>query len=289
MKYLNPAIIALIFAFSFSVSAKADKVSISISDKINAEAEYLQGEEGKTAALILHGYLSTNNFHTVKSMAGALADEGFSVLSPTLSLNINRRKSSLKCESVHTHTLQDDINEIVKWVEWLESKGHQRIVLVGHSSGSQELLAAMSEKPKKSVVGLYLTSLFYLNGPELGVSAKELKQAESLLGKNTVKKYSFLFCQNNYFATPDSFLSYHKLTRKQILQDLMTIKNNGVKIHVTMGSADKRYKKVGENWLTDIEKTGVNMSIIDGANHFFSDEHEFDLQEQIVETFDEHF
>lgn len=282
-------LVILLISFFFAKPVFSAQVTIPVSDKIKAQAEFIKGEAGKPAALVLHGYLSTNNFHTVKSITSSLADEGYTVLAPTLSLNINLRKSSLKCESIHTHTLENDIAEIFKWVDWLEKQGHDKIVLVGHSSGSQELLAAAAAHPRKSLHGLYLTSLFYLNGPELGVSQTELDTAKNLIGTNHVQKYSFLFCSNNYLATAESFLSYNKLTRNKILNNLKSVQEKGIKTIVAMGSADKRYRKVGENWLDELKATGVEMTVIEGANHFFSDEHEFDLQEKIIESFSEHF
>jgi len=280
--YKNTLLIVISALFSLSVSA--ENVSISVTDKIKASANYQAGEMDKPAVLILHGFLSTNNFHTVKSISTILSLEGYSVLAPTLSLDINHRQSSLKCESIHTHTLEKDTAEILKWIDWLESKGHQKIVLIGHSSGSQQLLSAMSSFDIPSVVSVKLTSLFYLNGPELGTSDKEIQHAKTLQNKNTVEKFSFLFCKNNYIATPQSFLSYNRLTKQRILADLKTIQQKNIRTTVIMGGNDKRYKKVGVDWLDELKKTGAETIIINGANHFFSDEHEFELQEIIIES-----
>ena len=50
-----------------------------------------------------------------------------------------------------------------------------------------------------------------------------------------------------------------------------------------MGGADKRYQEVGENWLTELRETGTHVYTIKGANHFFSNQYEFDLQDAIIE------
>ena len=122
---------------------------------ITASAEYLIGERGKPAVLLLHGFLQTREFPTVATLARGLQDAGYTVLSPTLSLNIPNRAQSLACEAVHTHSLDDDVIEIARWVGWLKSQGHHSIVLVGHSFGSLQLLAYLSLKPDAAVKGLY--------------------------------------------------------------------------------------------------------------------------------------
>ncbi|WEJ62018.1 alpha/beta hydrolase [Thiomicrorhabdus lithotrophica] len=280
-KLLTISIISVLL--SFSSLSYAQTISHHIkSVNIEAEADYLSADIDKPAVIIIHGFLTTNKFHTIGSMAKALQDEGFSTLTPTLTLDINKRKSSIKCNSVHTHTLEKDVLEIKEWVEWLKSKGHKKVIVVGHSSGSQELLEYLNKYPSPTIKGAVFTSLFYLSGKELGTLENEIVFAEDLLAKkeNRPSKYSFLFCKNNYFATPESYLSYMKLDRNYVLSLLENLK---VPSYTIMGSADKRYLSVGENWLNDLENTGTNLITVEGANHFFSSEHEFDLQDHLVE------
>ena len=280
-KLLSISIITVLL--SFSTLSYAQTISHHIkSVNIEAEADYIRADIEKPAVVIIHGFLTTNKFHTIGSMAKALQDEGFSTLTPTLTLDINKRKSSIKCNSVHTHTLEKDILEIKEWVEWLKSKGHKKVIVVGHSSGSQELLEFLNKYPSPTIQGAVFTSLFYLRGKELGTLDNEVVFAEDLMAKkeNRPSKYSFLFCKNNYLATPESYLSYMKLDRNYVLS---LLQNLNVPSYTIMGSADKRYLSVGENWLTDLENTGTNLITVDGANHFFSSEHEFDLQDHLVE------
>lgn len=263
-------------AHSTGISQKIELLNI------EAEADYLKGDSDKAAVLIIHGFLTTNKFHTVQAMAKSLHEEGYNVLSPTLTLNITKRKNSIKCNSVHTHTLENDVIEIEDWINWLREKGHQKIVVLGHSSGSQEILEYLMNRPQHNVDAAIFTSLFYLNGKELGTQEAELQYARSLIEKNIdrPKKYSFLFCKNNYFATPQSFLSYMKLNRSYVLESM---KKLDIPSYTIMGSADKRYLSVGKNWLDELENTGTKMITVEGANHFFSSEHEFDLQDNLVE------
>ncbi|MDG6774051.1 alpha/beta hydrolase [Thiomicrorhabdus sp. ZW0627] len=255
---------------------------------LTAEAEYQTGNPDKPAVLIMHGFLTTNQFHTIKATVQAFHDAGYTTLAPTLTLNINKRRQSVKCNAIHTHTLEQDQLEISEWIDWLEKKGHKQIILVGHSSGSQELLALLASRKDPFIKLAIFTSLFYLNGEELGTNPAELDYSKKALEakNNQPHKYSFLFCHNNYYATPESFLSYQKLDRQYILEQL---RNLEVPNYTIMGSEDKRYKSVGNNWLDELKQTGTNLVIIEGANHFFSSEYEFDLQDQLVQITNNHF
>lgn len=281
----NPfkSIILLAFLLGYASLSHAETITHLIKPlNIEAEANYIKGKESKPAVLIIHGFLTTNNFHTVTAMSKGISDEGYSVLTPTLTLDINKRKSSLKCNSVHTHTLEKDITEIRSWIDWLKAQGHKKIVIVGHSSGSQEILEYLNQYQDPAISAAIFTSLFYLNGKELGTLDNEIVFANDLIAKkqNRPHKYSFLFCKNNYLATPESFISYMKLDRQYVLNSLKELKIPNFTI---MGSADKRYLTVGENWLTQLKETGTDLLIVEGANHFFSSEHEFDLQDYIID------
>lgn len=250
---------------------------------LTAQADYHKGDANKPAILIVHGFLTTNQFHTIRSIVKSFKDEGYTVLAPTLTLGINLREQSLKCNSIHTHTLEDDVTEIEEWVKWLEAQGQKEIVAIGHSSGSQEVLAMLKKNQHPSIKLAIFTSLFYMNGPELGTLTSDLDYAKRALDTDNHKphKYSFLFCNNDYYSTPQSFLSYQKITRQYVLDELRSLT---IPHYTIMGDADKRYQNVGLNWLDELKQTGTNLITVEGANHFFSREYEFDLQDHLLKS-----
>jgi pimeloyl-ACP methyl ester carboxylesterase len=272
-----------IFLLLTSFEVKANSVVHEISAlNLKADAEYMPGNMDKPAILFIHGFLTTHKFHTVVSMAQSLQLEGYSTLSPTLTLNIPQRKSSLKCNSMHTHTLERDVVEMTEWIQYLHDKGHKKIIVVGHSSGSQELIELLKNHKNLGIEAAIFTSLFYFTGEEFGTLPNEVASAQKALKEKRTQpnKYSFLFCKNNYYATPESFLSYLKLDRQYTLDAL---KNLAIPSYTIMGGSDKRYQSVGENWLDELDKTGTHLIVIEGANHFFSSQHEFDLQDKLIQ------
>ncbi len=275
--------ITLILFVFFGVSAQAQTVLQKIPPfNLTAEAEYIKGKDNKPAVFILHGFLATNQFHTIQSIAKVLQAEGFTTLAPTLTLNISQRRNLVKCTSLHTHTLQRDVLEIAHWIDWLEAQGHSNIILIGHSNGSLELLEYLSQTPSEATSATILISLFYLNGLELGILPEEVSQAQMLLNNriNKPSHYHFLFCNDQYYATPESFLSYLKMDKPYTLNLLNQLT---IPSYTIMGGADKRFQKVGRQWLEALKQTPTQLIVIEGANHFFSREYEFDLQETIID------
>ncbi|MCU7922794.1 MAG: hypothetical protein KZQ88_08845 [Candidatus Thiodiazotropha sp. (ex Dulcina madagascariensis)] len=68
-------------------------------------AEYLQSDNRRSPILILHGFLQTRDFFTVRRLADALKDAGYPVLLPNLSLGIDHRRQSLACDKMHRYPL----------------------------------------------------------------------------------------------------------------------------------------------------------------------------------------
>lgn len=147
--------------------------------------------------------MQTHHFRTVQRLGTFLADENHAVLSPTLSLGINKRKKSLDCEALHTHTINDDVAEVTFWVNWLESRGYNKITLLGHSYGSLQLLAyTVSGNLNKKVASIITSSLVKVeNSFDCYAKAKASKMDDGLV------IYKHCYC-NKYTSTKEGFLSY---------------------------------------------------------------------------------
>ena len=264
----------------FPTWAHAEIAQLEMRPRIYASAEYLAGQRDKPAMLLLHGFLQTREFPTVATLARGLHDAGYAVLSPTLSLGIPNRRQSLACEAVHRHGMEDDIDEIARWVDWLKSRGHRSIVLVGHSFGSLQLLAYLSADPDKSVKGFIGASLI-----ETQIGATPRPALIAQLENRELSKKGALVTQNlslckKYTSTPHSLLSY---VRWDQARTLAAVKNAPVKVQLIMGDADNM---IVHNWIMALQHVHTPMVVIHGANHFMDGEHEFDLLEQTLAFLD---
>lgn len=260
----------------FPTVAHAMLVQQEMRPGIPASAEYRVGKRDKPAVLLLHGFLQTREFSTVNTLAAGLHDAGYTVLSPTLSLNIPNRTQSLACEAVHRHSMDDDVAEIGRWTTWLKSRGHPAIVLLGHSFGSLQLLAYLSGKPDAAVKGYIGTSLIEAQTgttarPELiaDLNSRILKKQRGLV------THSLSFCRK-YTSTPEDLLSYLRWDQAHVLASL---KQSPVRTKLVMGDSDEM---LGGGWIKALQHVQTPMVIVSGANHFMDGEHEFDLLEHTL-------
>ena len=265
-----------LLTFGFPTWAHAEIAQLEMRPRIYASAEYLAGQRDKPAVLLLHGFLQTREFPTVATLARGLHDAGYAVLSPTLSLGIPNRRQSLACEAVHRHGMEDDLDEVARWIDWLKSRGHRSIVLVGHSFGSLQLLAYLSANPDKAVQGFIGASLIEA---QIGVTPRPALVAQ--LEKRELSKEGALITQNlslckKYTSAPHGLLSY---VRWDQAHTLAAVKRSPVKVQLIMGDADNM---IEQNWIRSLQHNQIPLVVIPGANHFMDGENEFDLLEHTL-------
>lgn len=255
---------------------QAATVQLEIRPRISAGADYLEGQRNKPAVLLLHGFLQTREFPTVASLARGLNDAGYSVLSPTLSLGVPMRQQSMPCEAIHRHSLDDDVDEIARWVKWLRFHGHRSIVLVGHSFGSLQLLAYLDRRPDAAVKGFVGASLIetQVGSADRGALMARLEDRIAR-GQRTLMSHSVSLCKN-YTTTPEGLLSY---ARWDQAQTLAALKNLRMPKLLIMGGADTM---VARNWIRLLAHIQTPLVLVPGANHFLDGQHEFDLLDKTL-------
>lgn len=270
-------LMGMICSLGFS-PVRADIVEQRIAQGKVLGAEYHAGRAQQPAVFLLHGFLQTHESPTVKRLADSLASAGYTTLSPTLSLGISRRAKSLPCEAAHRHTLEQDIAEIELWMDWLARRHPGPIVFIGHSYGSLQGLIYTARKPHPALRRMVALSLIDTEQkPNDTARAQMLASAKARLAKRDtgLMNYTLGHCKQ-FSATPQSYLSYANWNRKQVL-DLA--RSSRVPVNVVMGSEDGR---MGKSWSQALLAAGVQVSSIDGANHFFDAEYEFDLHDLIL-------
>lgn len=246
---------------------------------LTATAELLQGEEERKTVLILHGFLQTRDFFTVKRLGEALHDMGYSVLLPNLTLGIDNRHQSLACEAIHTHSLEQDVAEIGFWVDWLHRRSDKPITLIGHSAGSLELLSYLAAEPAPPVNQVILISLIpFAQGPIAKENEAERQRAvqELTKGDELISSYRLAFC-DSYTTTAKNYLSYLEWNGNKTLENL---NKSAIEPTILLGGEDRR---LGDDWLPALKQAGIEVIEIPGANHFFDHEYEFDLMDAIHE------
>lgn len=266
---------ALLAALLAPLAGWAETVESRLPSGLVAVAEYRPGKAGYPVVLLLHGFMQTRNSPPMNRLAEALSDAGYGILVPTLSLGINRRAKSLSCEAVHPHGFQDNLGELGHWVDWLGARARQKLVLVGHSSGSQLVLAYVAGTPSPLVRAAILTSIgpLYLDPVEYGKARAE-KAPEP--GKPApLRRFTIAYCQKNYVSSVPAYLSYAEWDEERMLDSLGKAR---VPVEIVIGSNDQVFQP---GWSARLRKVRAPVSVIEGAGHFFDGEHEFDLFDRV--------
>ena len=275
------AVLLCLYFIIWPVYASGETIQETLPSHLTTNAKFHQGEPSKPAVLILHGFLTTFNFNTVYGIFDLLAENGYTVLAPNLTLGINKRTSGLRCEAIHTQKMEDDLSEVAWWVDWLSSRGHKEIILIGHSIGSLHLIIYASQSPKKAVKQVIATGLTYFSQGDahtVAVAKADTERAQKLLdaGDTEPSRYTISYCAGNFVAPPDVFLSYTRWKQDDVLRAIQKAK---VAVSIILAGKDLRF---ADDWPDMLRKTGASVSVIKNASHFFDAEHEFELHDKIM-------
>ena len=270
----------LLVCFFALTPVLSEQISVTLPNDITANADFRKGDSNKPAIFVLHGFMSTHNLNIIQTISNELESHGYTVLAPTLSLNINNRHSGASCEAVHTHTMETDVAEVKWWINWLASKGYSEIIVVGHSTGSLQLAIALSKDPPVTVSKAIFTAPAYLQGdpfPQAEENA-DIAIAKQLEAKNDNKlhKYHLSYCKGNFVAPYNVFLSYKAWSRQSLIE---TIGRVTIPYSIILGGEDHRFGLLLNSKLNQL---GARIITVEGANHFFSSPHEFDFLDKLV-------
>ena len=272
--------IGLLLAWTFMTTSPgllAQDITLQFKPGIEVHADFRAGTKSKPAILILHGFLQTYNNATVHNLVEELTDARYTVLAPTLSLGITNRKQSLACEAPHTHTFHQDVEEVARWVTWLQQRGHKQIILIGHSTGNIALLSYARQHNNPAIKKLIAISLIEYQR-EFGSASDNVQlqaaNRDARKGDTSLKSYRLSYC-NNYLAPAETYITYANWDMQRIIKTIHSIK---IPLYIIAGSADER---MHDGWLEQLRTTNSIIKQIEGANHFFSSIHQFDLYDQV--------
>jgi pimeloyl-ACP methyl ester carboxylesterase len=270
--------IAWLTLFGFMAAAHAENVQQSLPDGKALNAEYRPGDVRRPAILVLPGFLQTHDFTATQSIINSSAALGYAILGPNLSLGVPDRQQSMQCEAPHKHTFEDDLSEIDFWVKWLLKTGHPSVIIVGHSWGSQHGVGYVEAYPQAPVSAVIAISLVRTREDAKTFSRQvTAARARAKRHDQSLQPYALSFC-NTFMATPQSYLSYARWDDKHVVDTLVRLRARKFPVYVVIGSEDNRSDN---KWVQTVRRHVTQVAVIQGANHFFSSVHEFDLSDQI--------
>lgn len=278
------AISLLVLLFLPAAQSRAERLHLQLATGLPVNAEYLQGDKTKPAMLVLHGFLQTFEFMSTRNIVNGLAAQGYSVLAPNISLGVPNRQQSVQCTAIHSHTLESDLQEIGFWIDWLKQSGHPSVILVGHSWGSQHGLAYLDAHPDPAVKAMIAISLVRTHQTSAQNSA-QIAQAQQRIAAHDkgLHAYALSYCKQ-YMATAQGYLSYALWDDSKVMDILSKLQKNKIPVYAVIGDADKR---IDAAWLQTLQQRVRMLAVVEGANHFFSHVHEFDLNDRLESILEE--
>ena len=170
------------------------------------------------------------------------------------------------------------MSEIDLWVQWLHKQGYPSVIIVGHSWGSQHALGYVDAYPKAPIAALVGVSLVRTEQTTQAID-QQTAAAKTRMAQHdaTLKPYALSFCKE-YMAKPETYLSYARWSDAHVLDVLARLKKRHLPVYVVIGGQDSRSDA---RWVKSLRVSASQISVISGANHFFSSLHEFELNESL--------
>ncbi len=286
--HTNPILVLMLLMLSW-LPCHANEIKIQHHGMtVNAKLLMAKGKDYRDGmVLIMHGFLGHNQMEIVEAAQQSLLDIGRSSLAINLSLSIDNRYGFFVFFFDHRHVLDDALNEIQTWVDYLKSKGVNKIVLMSHSFGANQLVVYASERPDPAITHLVFlapnTSGTFREGYEHRYGKNfdsALDQANELIkqgkGEQLMEYTDFLSCPQAH-VTPNSFVSYY--SAKQIDRYYsfpQFLSSVDIPLLITTGTADERQPDIAKHVRPYIDGKKIYLGVIEGAGHFFED---FNIQQ----------
>jgi pimeloyl-ACP methyl ester carboxylesterase len=285
--------LCLTICLCFINNLQAEEAKQTFENKtLNANIVYADGKNfGEQVVLLLHGTLTHNGRSTYTELQQNLAKLGISSLSMNLSLGLDDRHGEYDCAVPHTHKHTDALKEIAVWQNFLKDKGVQKITLVGHSRGGNQIAWYASEHDKDPMIQKVV-----LIAPATGEqqSATEyqqkygkplapiLKQATNLTqsgkGDQLMKDVDFIYCDKTQVSAA-AFVDYY--TVKPQFDTPSLLKKIKKPTLVLVASEDQVVPELAQRLASVKGIKQLTIKTIDGADHFFMDLYNEDVASAI--------
>jgi len=266
-----------------AVQARADEVSVEHAGlKLNASWKPA-GEDWQSRPVLLmtHGTLAHGRMEIMATLQQLFADAGLSSLSITLGLGQNDRHGMYDCATLHTHRHTDALDEIGVWLQWLKEQGAEQVVLLGHSRGGNQTAWFAVERDDPVISRVVLIAPQTWSEQEAASSyekkygeplskllAQAQAQADAGNGSAEIKTRGFIYCEDAT-ATADAVLSYYRPEPRMDTPSLLP--KIGKPVLVIAASEDDTVPGLPDILAPLAEQGGIELVVIDGADHFFRD------------------
>jgi pimeloyl-ACP methyl ester carboxylesterase len=294
-RLLAVALAAALFTLAGPGSATAETITLQHRGlTLRGELAKAPGAElSDGVILMLHGTLAHNRMEIMQTLQTVMQDRGYTTLAVSLGLGLDNRQGMFDCATPHTHRHEDALTELGLWMNWLEGQGVERVALMGHSRGGNQVLWFDLEHDRPAVQAVIAIAPATWDAAataadyeaRYGVALAEVyARAEALheqgKGEASLEGVGFVYCEDAT-VTADAFLSYYRDDwRKDSPQVIAKL---GKPVLVFAGSEDEVVKGLIPRLEGVADGQWVRLEVIDGADHFFRDLYAEDIGDLVDE------
>jgi pimeloyl-ACP methyl ester carboxylesterase len=234
-------------------------------------------------AIVTHGTLAHKDMETVVTLSKALAEKGVATLAHNLTLGQDRRRGMYDCATPHDHRPDDAMIEIGAWIAEARKLGYDRIWLVGHSRGANQVARTLAARGGEGLAGAALLAPSTAaseqksiaaygqtyGGDLAALTARAREMLAAGRGGETMALPGFLYCHDAR-ATARAFLAVYGADAGRDTAALA--ERLSLPVLVLAAANDAVVADVREAFAPiAARKRDLRVETIDGADHFFLD------------------
>jgi pimeloyl-ACP methyl ester carboxylesterase len=262
----KPFCLALLLLAAATGAVCAEPVQIKPSlTRLNGNLELPSGKTASDGIVVMvHSTLSWHGQETIAALQKNLKQRGIGSLAVTLSLGVDDRQRTRRCDVVHDYALAGAKREIGLWLEWLKGQQAKSVDLLGFSRGGAQVAAFAPEfQNVRKVVLLapaFATSVEQAEiykrsfGHDLAPEIEEARK--NPLQRRTV---DFLTCKQAPVLNATFLDGYSEMPPR-------LASRTGHPTLVVVAGKDEVVPDLGQRLPSDVKPV-----VIDGADHFFHD------------------
>ena len=286
-----------ILLLTVSISTEAGEVSKAFRDlTLNANlemAEDMDFEDG--IVLIVHGYSGHNKMEIIRTAQQALLDNDQSSLAINLSMGIDNRHGFFECTWPHRYLQEDTLDEISAWVDWLRDRGASRITLLAHSRGANQAMVYAVDNKDPEVTHLVLLAPGTFDDTRQAFEERygptfdqQMARAEKLIaagqGAVLMENTDLMICPQASVSASTFSSFYGRTSRFRNFQSYLP--RIPMPTLVITGTQDERSPDTKQDVAPFVDGERLQLSVIEGADHFFRDFNIDEAMEAILEFID---
>ncbi len=272
------AILLIATALAGGRASRADEIEVRHGD-LTLLGNLIVAEDAALsdgAVLMVHGTLAHHGIEIMATLQELLAERGLSSLAATLSLGQDRRRGTFDCAVPHRYRHEDALDEIDAWVAWLKQRGAERVALLGHSRGGNQVAWSAAERSDPAVRAVILLAPATWDAEAAAADyearhgqslAPLLTRAKGMAPDASMEKVGFLYCPEAT-VTAATFLSHYRDEPRRDTPRLLP--RIALPTLVIAGSADETVPGLEARVAPHLD-ADTRLAVVEDADHFFRD------------------